>query len=111
MKHFVYLSITLLTLIAFSSTSVISQTKTTIGNKCYAIIGSSGNGEECISTKSGKICYSITPKTKQIGFGSSPYHSSYETGAQYRVTLKNGLATRGVYTGRVNKSTKKWELE
>lgn len=101
----------LLLALCLTSNSVAFQTKTIVGNKCYAIVGSSGNGDECIMTKSGKVCYEVTPKTKQIGFGSSPYHPASETGAQYRVTLKNGTATRIVFTGRTSKSTEKCELE
>lgn len=109
MKHLLSVfSCALLFTFLANPNSVASQTKTIIGNKCYLVVGSSGDGTECITTKSGKVCYEVTVKTKQVGFKAK---DAYETGSQYRVTLKNGVATRIVFTGRVNKSTRECELE
>lgn len=112
MKHLIYLSFVLSLVIAFSSTSISGQTKTVIGYKCFLIQGSSGSGQGCITTKSGKVCFQVVfPRTKWVGFGSSPYHPSWYTGAEYRITLKNGVAMRIVFTGRVNKSIKECEFD
>ena len=98
----------LLTFALFSQTT-FAQTKTIIGYYCGGSYGSSGEGVQCVITGNGKFCYDVSAKTKMVGFRNRANHPSYEIGAQYRVTLKNGWASRTVFTGRMNKSTQQCE--
>lgn len=110
MKHLLLIfSYALVLAFWLNANSFVSQTRTITGNKCYAMLGSSGRGEQCVSTLDGKVCYDVTPRTKQVGFGSDPDHPSFQTGAEYKVTLNNSNATRIVFTGRVEEATQECE--
>jgi len=94
-----------------ASISADAQTKTITGYLCNENYGSSGEGTHCIITSKGKVCYGVLPETKRVNFGSNRNKPAYNNGAQYRVTIRNGTATRIVFTGRVNKSTRDCEID